>query len=159
GTLSPCRYVGLAAVGIASNVAEMRSAERFARHLTRGAPSSTPSLSHPRRMVEPMFEDLSDTELADRLCEQAAHVHAATARLVAMIAAFDNRRGWDADGCISCAQWLSWRCGLGLRAAQEHVAVARKLDRLPWSRSGSQQVSCPTRRSERCAGWPRRRPR
>jgi hypothetical protein len=78
-----------------------------------------------------MFDELSDSDLADRLCEQAAHVHAATSRLVALIAAFDRRRGWDADGCVSCAQWLSWRCGLGLRAAQQHVAVARRLEDLP----------------------------
>jgi hypothetical protein len=82
-------------------------------------------------MVEPMFDELSDTELADRLCAQAAHIHAATCRLLTMIAEFDRRRGWDADGCVSCAQWLSWRCGIGLRAAQEHVRVARRLDDLP----------------------------
>jgi hypothetical protein len=78
-----------------------------------------------------MFDDLSDTELADRLCQQAAHVHAATCRLLTLIAEFDRRRGWDADGCVSCAQWLSWRCGIGLRAAQEHVRVARRLETLP----------------------------
>ena len=78
-----------------------------------------------------MFEELSDHQLADRLCQQAAHVHAATCRLLTMIAAFDRRRGWDADGCVSCAQWLSWRCGVGIRAAQEHVRVARRLEQLP----------------------------
>jgi Domain of unknown function (DUF222) len=78
-----------------------------------------------------MFDELSDPELADRLCEQAAHVHAATSRLLTMIAAFDRRRGWDADGCVSLAQWLSWRCGIGLRSAQEHVSVARRLESLP----------------------------
>ena len=78
-----------------------------------------------------MFDDLSDSELADRLCAQAAHIHAATCRLLTMIAAFDRRRGWDADGCVSCAQWLSWRCGIGIRAAQEHVRVARRLEVLP----------------------------
>ena len=88
-------------------------------------------MSHPLSNVEPVFEELTDRQLADRLCQQAAHVHAATCRLTTMIAAFDRRRGWDADGCVSCAQWLSWRCGVGLRAAQEHVRVARRLEQLP----------------------------
>lgn len=31
----------------------------------------------------------------------------------------------------SCAGWLSWRCGIGLDAAREHVRVARALGALP----------------------------
>jgi hypothetical protein len=65
------------------------------------------------------------------LTELAAHIHAATARFLALIAEFDERRGWAEWDCRSCAHWLSWRCGLGLTAAREHVRVARALEDLP----------------------------
>jgi hypothetical protein len=65
------------------------------------------------------------------LTELAAHIHAATARFLILIAEFDRRRGWADHDCRSCAHWLSWRCGLGLTAAREHVRVARSLEGLP----------------------------
>jgi hypothetical protein len=78
-----------------------------------------------------MFDELTDAELADRLCEQAAHVHVATCRLLELIGAFDVRRVWEREGCIAAAPWLSWRCGIGLRAAREHLRAARRLVELP----------------------------
>ena len=39
--------------------------------------------------------------------------------------------GASAWGCRTCAYWLSWQCGLDLRAAQERVRVARALEELP----------------------------
>ena len=50
-------------------------------------------------------------------------------RAARLIREFDEQEGW--DGCLSCAEWLSWRAGLSLGAAREHVRVARALGELP----------------------------
>jgi hypothetical protein len=47
------------------------------------------------------------------------------------LAAFDRREGWAGVGVRSCALWLSWRCGISLRAGQDHLRVAHALERLP----------------------------
>ena len=67
--------------------------------------------------------------LGDRIAELSARIQAATYELLVLIREFDEREGW--DGCVSCAQWLSWRAGLSPGAAREHVRVARALGKLP----------------------------
>ena len=67
--------------------------------------------------------------LGDRIAELSARIQAATYELLVLIREFDAREGW--DGCVSCAQWLSWRAGLSPGAAREHVRVARALGKLP----------------------------
>jgi Domain of unknown function (DUF222)/HNH endonuclease len=68
--------------------------------------------------------------LGDEIAELAAHLDAATARLLDLIREFDARGGWG-NGFRSCAAWLSWRVGLEPGAAREHVRVARALGSLP----------------------------
>src|SRR5262245_64049789 len=68
--------------------------------------------------------------LGDEIAELAAHLDAATARLLDLIREFDVRGGWG-NGFASCAHWLSWGVGLALGAAREHVRVARALGSLP----------------------------
>src|SRR5262250_1223119 len=68
--------------------------------------------------------------LGDEIAEFAAHLDAATARLLDLIREFDARGGWG-NGFSSCAHWLAWRVGLELGAAREHVRVARALESLP----------------------------
>src|SRR5258707_5958802 len=68
--------------------------------------------------------------LGDEIAELSAHLEAATARLLDLIREFDAREGWNV-GFRSCAHWLSWRVGLDMGAAREHVRVARALPRLP----------------------------
>jgi Domain of unknown function (DUF222)/HNH endonuclease len=63
--------------------------------------------------------------------ELAAHIHAATARWLGMVAEFDRREGWAEWGCKSCAHWLAHTCALAPSAAREHVRVARRLSELP----------------------------
>src|SRR5690606_24117654 len=60
----------------------------------------------------------------------AAHLHAATYRLLVCLREFDSRNGWNC-GFRSCAHWLSWRTGIALGAAREKVRVARALGELP----------------------------
>jgi hypothetical protein len=69
--------------------------------------------------------------LAGEIAELASHLDAATHHLLALIRRFDEGSGWYAHGASSCAHWLSWRIGLDLGAAREHVRVARALGRLP----------------------------
>jgi len=68
--------------------------------------------------------------LGDEIAELAAHLDAATARLLDLIRKFDARGGWN-TGFRSCAAWLTWRIGLQPGPAREHVRVARALGALP----------------------------
>src|SRR5687768_11503458 len=74
--------------------------------------------------------ELQLKRLGDEIAELAAHVDAATARLLELIREFDARDGWG-NGFRSCAEWLTWRIGLAPGAAREHVRVARALGALP----------------------------
>jgi hypothetical protein len=68
--------------------------------------------------------------LGDEIAELAAHLDAATFRLLELFREFDARGGWN-TGFRSCAAWLNWRIGLDLGAARERVRVARALGTLP----------------------------
>ena len=57
-------------------------------------------------------------QLGDDIAELASHLHAATYRLLVMLAEFDRRGGWG-WGFRSCAHWLSRRTRLNLGAARE----------------------------------------
>jgi Domain of unknown function (DUF222)/HNH endonuclease len=69
--------------------------------------------------------------LADEIAELAANLDAATHRFLTLIGRFDDAGGWADHGALTCAHWLSWRVGLDLGAAREHVRVARALPGLP----------------------------
>ena len=85
-----------------------------------GAPTLVPD---PPYMVEL-------DRLGDEIAELAAHLCAATYRLLVLIRQFDEKGGWG-NGFRSCAHWLNWRIGVGLGAAREKVRVARALESLP----------------------------
>ena len=70
-------------------------------------------------------------ELGDRIAELAAHLHAGTHRLLRLVAEFDARRGWEAEGHRSCAHWLHFRTGFDLGACREKVRTANALAELP----------------------------
>ncbi|GAA2545055.1 HNH endonuclease signature motif containing protein [Pseudonocardia hydrocarbonoxydans] len=61
----------------------------------------------------------------------AGHLAAAQCRFLRLLAEFDDRAGWAGPGMRSCAHWLTWRIGMSLRTAHEHVRVAHALRRLP----------------------------
>jgi hypothetical protein len=75
--------------------------------------------------------DLELPALEREITELSAHIQAATCRWLGLLAEFDRRDGWVESGCRSCADWLSWRCGLTRGPAREHVRVARRLAELP----------------------------
>jgi hypothetical protein len=68
--------------------------------------------------------------IGEEIATLAAHVHAATYRLLFLLAEFDERGGWG-GGFRSCAHWLSWRTGIATGAAREKVRTARALRTLP----------------------------
>jgi hypothetical protein len=74
---------------------------------------------------------LSLARVEAEICTLAGQIASATSRFLHLLADFDARRGWEGWNVRSCAQWLSWRCGLDLRTAREHVRVARALTELP----------------------------
>ena len=69
--------------------------------------------------------------LEDQITELAAHIHAATFRLLELIREFDECHGWEGPGLRSCAHWLNWKCGINVGAAREKVRVAHTLKKLP----------------------------
>ena len=77
------------------------------------------------------FSTLDDDALAAAVSTLAAHIHAATWRLLTLIAELDRREVWAAQGALSCAHWLSWACGIDTHTAREKVRVARALGELP----------------------------
>ena len=55
---------------------------------------------------------MDDDTLAAAVATLAAHIHAATWRLLVLIAELDRRKLWAAQGAMSCAHWLSWAYGI-----------------------------------------------
>jgi hypothetical protein len=70
-------------------------------------------------------------EIVRELSELAAHLEAATYRLLLLIGELDRRGVVGASGARSMAHWLNWRIGLSMRTAREHVRVARMLGATP----------------------------
>jgi hypothetical protein len=73
----------------------------------------------------------STEELGQEIARLAAHIDAATHRMLQCIRGFDEAGGWCEQGAVSCAHWLAWRVGLDAGTAREKVRVARALGRLP----------------------------
>ena len=65
--------------------------------------------------------------LEHEICTLAARLASQTCRWLCLVAEFDAREGWAEWGVNSCAEWLSWRCGIAISAAREHTRVARVL--------------------------------
>ncbi len=95
----------------------------------------------PAATTDTPYPTLDLDELADNLTELAAHLSAATFRLLEMIREFDRRGGWHGPGLKSCAHWLNWKCGIAMGAAREKVRVAHALGELP-------QISAAFRRGQ-----------
>ena len=87
------------------------------------------TVSHPSTPDD--FFHLSNDELAAAVATLAAHIHAATWRLLTLIAELDRRGVWADQGALTCAHWLGWACGIDAHTAREKVRVARALAGLP----------------------------
>jgi hypothetical protein len=69
--------------------------------------------------------------LEAELFELWGHLSAANYRFLELVAEFDRKKGYERHGVASCAQWLSWQCGIDSVTAREKVRVARALENLP----------------------------
>ena len=67
----------------------------------------------------------------DESARTAAHLDAATHRLLTCIRLFDLSEEWGRQGTLNCAHWLSWRLRLDPVTSREKVRVARALGDLP----------------------------
>ena len=88
-------------------------------------------MMHARTAVSDHPGAMDDDTLAAAVATLAAHIHAATWRLLVLISELDRRKLWAAQGAMSCAHWLSWACGIDAHTAREKVRVARALEDLP----------------------------
>jgi len=70
-------------------------------------------------------------ELEQEIASLAAHLDAATHRLLQCIRLFHDSKAWCDQGALSCAHWLTWRVGWDPATARERVRVARALGKLP----------------------------
>lgn len=75
--------------------------------------------------------DLSMPAVEREMTALAGHLAAGTCRFLELLAAFDNGGGWHGTGMRTCAQWLSWKCGLSPSAAGEQLRVAHALETMP----------------------------
>ena len=88
-------------------------------------------MENSQSVVQDDFASMDDNSLAAAVSTLAAHIHAATYRLLVLIGELDRREVWAAQGALSCAHWLSWACGIDRHTAREKVRVARALPGLP----------------------------
>ena len=70
-------------------------------------------------------------DLEQGIFRLSARINAANYELLVLVREFDERVGWLKWGFDNCAEWLAWRCDLGLSAAREKVRVAHSLKVLP----------------------------
>jgi len=70
-------------------------------------------------------------ELDCAIVNLSARINAESYELLVLIRRFDERAGWVQWAFPNCAEWLHWRCDLGLSAAREKVRVAHALKTLP----------------------------
>jgi hypothetical protein len=101
------------------------------------------------------LESMPREELEAEITSLAGHLAAAECRWLLLVAEYDRREGWLQWGCRSCASWLSWKCGLDLRTAQQKLKVAHALSLFPHIRAAYSQGRLSyskVRALVRCAG-------
>jgi hypothetical protein len=95
------------------------------------APPATPKTSQQSSPLPGLLQDMNLDDLESELLTLAGHIAAAECRFLQYLAEFDDRRGWVGDGIRSCAHWLTWRAGMNVRTATEHLRIAHALTHLP----------------------------
>ncbi|MGD8496938.1 MAG: DUF222 domain-containing protein [Gemmatimonadales bacterium] len=103
--------------------------EASRREVRRVREDST-SVYDANRMRSTLDFDAIET-IGDRIAHLAAHMNASKQELLELIVEFDEARGWEPGGHCDCAHWLSFRTGMSLGTAREHVRVALALRELP----------------------------
>ena len=81
--------------------------------------------------VVPEIADVPTERLEAEICTLAGQIAVLECRWLLLVGEFDRRRGFDGWECRSTAHWLTWKCGMASRTAQEKVRIARRLEELP----------------------------
>jgi hypothetical protein len=76
-------------------------------------------------------EHSSIDELDLAICGLVRQMNAESYRMLVLVREFDDRFGFAKWMYKTCAEWLSWRCGISLSAAREKVRTAQALRHLP----------------------------
>jgi hypothetical protein len=84
-----------------------------------------------RNPEDAVVELLPIDDLDQAIVGLTNQINAATYELLVLVRQFDQRVGWLRWGFDNCADWLHWRCDIGLSAAREKVRVAHALLVLP----------------------------
>ena len=79
---------------------------------------------------------LADEELRRAIPELQAHIFAAEARKLELMAEYDRRELYGDDLAKSTGHWVGWKCGLPPRVASEQVKVARAIEGLTQIKDG-----------------------
>jgi len=66
-------------------------------------------------------------DLEDALQSSWRDLNRATHRFLSLLREFDLRRGWQASGCVSCADWMDYKLKVSRRTALEKLRVAKAL--------------------------------
>jgi hypothetical protein len=82
---------------------------------------------------------MGEGQLAKRIGELAAHLHAGTAEMCRLVAEFDKSEAWAGSGIKSCAHWLSINCGYDVWTAAELIRVGHSLPEMPQLRTAFQE--------------------
>lgn len=69
---------------------------------------------------------LEHLSLADRIAQLAAEAAVREHQRIRAIGEFEESGQWAREGAVSCAQWLSWRIGMGPEASRERVRGRRR---------------------------------
>jgi hypothetical protein len=69
--------------------------------------------------------------LGEEIAAFSTRIDVAEHALLTRLRTFDAHEAWGHQGARSCAEWLSWRTNLSIKAAREKVRVARALGSLP----------------------------
>src|SRR5437667_8118733 len=99
---------------------------RTACTVRKGAAGPPNTRSNPAAYLTNL-DNLSPGELEAEVCALAGQLAAGTCRWLLLVSEVDRRETWGAWGIRSCAHWLSWKCGVSLGTARDHVRVARRL--------------------------------
>lgn len=101
-------------------------------------PTAPPAPTSPGGCVtedDARLSALPTERLEAELMSTAAHLAAGTCRFLLLIAEHDRRAAWEDWECRSMAHWLSFKCGLSMSTARDHVRTARRLIDMPMVRS------------------------
>ena len=68
--------------------------------------------------MNPVISLESIDDLDNDIVKLCARINVATYELLVLDREFDERAGWLKWGMGNCAEWLHWRCDIGLSAAR-----------------------------------------